>query len=315
MRRLAYAIGVLVVGACAGYLFTYLYRWEWQRALLAGLLLVAAELALVAGVVLERLGRLEGHLHRSRPDRPSPGRDQAEGRRLQQGAPPPRLRFAWLERDPDALAVFIPVLLGAGMLVSALAWLLEWAAHRTARPAAERGLAGQLASLAPPLGSPLEGDTRPTLPPRRPWRRAGWLLAVALAAALLAGGLARLTQNRPDPPQPAQAATLVLQVAHRQDLQRAGTLAASVWQRCVTTILGAGATATGLLALDHGRYAVLLRPAPGPIATRRLRGCLQDATTDRVQLQAVTVTGVEQPAATAPSLPSAATGAAPGAHR
>jgi hypothetical protein len=314
MRRLAYAIGVLVVGACAGYLFTYLYRWEWQRALLAGVLLVAAELALVAALVLERLGRLEGQLRRSRPDRPPPGRDRAVGRRLQQGAPPPRLRFAWLERDPDALAVFIPVLLGAGMLVSALAWLLEWAAHRTARPAAERGLAGPLASLAPPLGNPLAGDTRPALPPRRPWR-AGWLLAVALAAALLVGGLARLTQNRPDPPQPAQAATLVLQVAHRQDPQRAGTLAASVWQRCVTSVLGAGATATGLLALGQGRYAVLLRPAPGPIATRQLRGCLQDATTDQLQLQAVTVTGVEQPAATAPSLPSAATGPAPGAHR
>jgi hypothetical protein len=312
MRRLAYTIGLLVVGASAGYLFTYLYRWEWQRALLAGVLLVAAELALVGGAVLDRLGRLDAHLHRSPPppDGSQPDRGRPEPLRLQQAAPPPTVGFGWLERDPDTLAVFIPVLLGAGIVVSGLAWLLEWAAHRTARPTAERDLAGRLATLAPPPGGPLQADTRAAPPPRHRRRRAAGLLAVALTAALAVGGLARLTQNRPDPPQPAHVATLVLQVAHRRDPQRASMLVATVWQRCVTNVLGADAASSELLALGHDRYTALLHPAPGPIATRRLQGCLQDTTTDRIQLQVLTVAGVAPPAATAPSMPSAATGPA-----
>lgn len=184
MRRLAYAIGALVVGASAGYLFTHLYRWEWQRALLAGVLLVAAELALAAGVLLDRLGGLERHLRRSppQPDRPPPDRDRPDLPRPQQTAPPP--------------------------------------------------------------GTPLRADTRPAPPPRHRWQRAA-----------------------------------------------------------------------GLPMVGQGRYRVLPRPAPGPIATRRLQGCLQDATTDRIQLQAVTVAGIGQPAATAPPPPSVATGPARGADR
>ncbi len=211
--------------------------------------------------------------------------------------------------------MFIPVLLGAGMVVSGLAWLLEWAAHRTARPGMERDLASRLATLAPPQGTPLQGDTRSAPPPRHRWRRAAWLLAVGLAAALAVGGLARLTQNRPDPPPRTEASVLLLEVAHRQDPQRASLLATALWRRCVTTALGAGATATGLLALGQDRYTVLLRPAPGPIATRRLQGCLHDATTDQIQLQVVTVTGIGQPAATAATPPNAATGPAQGADR
>ncbi len=42
---------------------------------------------------------------------------------LREAAPEPRPPVAWLE--PDRLGVFLPILLGAGVLASAAAWVVE----------------------------------------------------------------------------------------------------------------------------------------------------------------------------------------------
>ena len=46
--------------------------------------------------------------------------------------------------------VFVPVLMGAGVLLSGVAWLVERIARATVTPVAERGLAAQLDGLALP---------------------------------------------------------------------------------------------------------------------------------------------------------------------
>ena len=72
--------------------------------------------------------------------------------RIRDAAPPPRARFAWLAR-PEHMNVFVPVLMGAGVLLSGVAWLVERVARATVRPVAERGLSAQLDGLAlPPHG-------------------------------------------------------------------------------------------------------------------------------------------------------------------
>jgi hypothetical protein len=74
--------------------------------------------------------------------------------RVREAAPEPRNPFKWL--SPDRSNVFVPVLLGAGVIVSGIAWLVERIARATAGSSLERGLAVRLEPLAPPKGGLLE---------------------------------------------------------------------------------------------------------------------------------------------------------------
>jgi Kef-type K+ transport system membrane component KefB len=57
-RRLGNLLGLIVL-LCAGiYVFVYLYRWEWNRALFVAILFVATEVAIVANVLLQRMSTL-----------------------------------------------------------------------------------------------------------------------------------------------------------------------------------------------------------------------------------------------------------------
>ena len=151
--RLAKAfLGVVLAGAGA-YVFIYLARWEWNRALLAGIFFLAAEVAMAAAILLERMRRMERRLGTAgREDTPPPALA-----RIRETAPPPSDPFAWLRPRSDQLGVFVPILMGVGVVASGLAWLVERLARATAGPALERGLAEQLRVLAwptRPLGEP-----------------------------------------------------------------------------------------------------------------------------------------------------------------
>src|SRR5690606_4180069 len=125
----------------AVYLFLYLSRWEWNRAMIAGLVLVASETALFAGAILVRIERLEERLDQ-RQDDPVPQELRATRGTTEN-------RFDWLA-PPDRLGVFIPVLLGAGAVISALAWVVERVARLTVGRATEHVLAMRLSVLRLP---------------------------------------------------------------------------------------------------------------------------------------------------------------------
>lgn len=145
MRRLAWLIGALTLLATGSYTFVYLQRWEWHRALIVAVIFVAAEIAVGTALVLRKLG--------------TPTRAMADGRDV---APPPRMveqlhaaapdrdHFGWLDARASQFGVFIPILLGGGVLVSAAAWAVERIAKGTAEPKLERSLAAQLSALQPP---------------------------------------------------------------------------------------------------------------------------------------------------------------------
>ena len=147
-RHLATLIGVVTLAASGAYLFIYLYRWEWNRALISGMIFIAAEVALSTLLLSDRLRTLRGEVAAIREARILD--------RLSESAPPARQHFEWLTR-PGTTNVFVPVLLGAGVLLSGIAWLVERVARATARPSMERGLARELAELAPPHGGFLAG--------------------------------------------------------------------------------------------------------------------------------------------------------------
>ena len=150
-RRISGILGGAVLASTALYFFVYLWRWEWNRALIAGMLFIATEVAVAAGVVLNRLRSLENRL--TAPD-------PAVLARIRETAPPPHDHFEWLSPKSGQLGVFVPVLIGMGVVASGLAWLVERLARATAGPALERGLAARLSPLAWPSGGliPDDGD-------------------------------------------------------------------------------------------------------------------------------------------------------------
>ena len=141
--RIAGTLGGAMMFFTALYFFVYLWRWEWNRALIAGVLFVAAEVAMASAAVLGRLRRMEDRM---------PPPDPAVLARIRETAPPARDHFEWLSPKSGRLGVFVPVLIGMGVVASGLAWLVERLARATAGPALERGLAGRLTSLAWPAG-------------------------------------------------------------------------------------------------------------------------------------------------------------------
>jgi hypothetical protein len=150
-------IGVLLVSvtlvAAAWYFFAYLFWWEWNRALVAGVMMVGAEVALGTLLVLAKLDEL-----RRKVDASS---SRAERIRAHlDAAPPGDSRFAWLVKT-DNFNVFVPILLGAGVLISGLAWLVERIARYTQRGSSTDSLARQLADLSPPAGGFLGADDDP----------------------------------------------------------------------------------------------------------------------------------------------------------
>jgi hypothetical protein len=144
VKKLSWLVGTIALIASGAYLFVYIYRWEWHRALLVGILFLATLVRLCTALVLRRLGT-------------STGRSGAERQRvpptleLLRAAPVESKPFRWLAPDSlDRTHIFIPVLLGGGFVVSGIAWLIERVAGSAARAGVEEQLASDLVAIAVP---------------------------------------------------------------------------------------------------------------------------------------------------------------------
>jgi hypothetical protein len=154
-RRIGSALGLAVMCSSGAYVFVYLYRWEWNRALVAAALFIATEVALGFVAVLDRLRSLSAAV------------DQRVLARVQEAAPPPSQPFGWLNPEDGTVGVFVPVLMGAGVVLSGVAWLVERLAGATAKPTLERSLALRLSQLGLPAGGllPAPASARPERSP------------------------------------------------------------------------------------------------------------------------------------------------------
>ena len=157
-RRIGLLALIVVMVAAGGYVFVYLTRWEWNRAVVSGIIFLAAEMALLGSLVLDRVATL-----RHRVDALG-GPDERVLRRLRDHAPEPAQPFSWLKGNQTN--VFVPVLLGAGVVLSGLAWIVDRVARLTAVPSLERGLARRLATLQPEPDGMLGADDLDPFRPR-----------------------------------------------------------------------------------------------------------------------------------------------------
>jgi len=292
MRRIAYVFGSLAAAGAGTYLVVYLYRWQWQRAILCGILLLVVEVMLLGIVLLARLTRIEERVKESDAgQRELTARQEDVLVRLRQGSVEREgARFRWLEETADRTYVFVPVLMVTGVLLSGLAWVVQRIASATGRPA-ERRLAGRLAVLAAPEPGAVVGELedRPALARRTKGRAARVAVVGVVGAALLTAlvvGLADLTQTREQSASGSEATSVLVQVDVRgadMTAERQALAAQQVWERCRDSTSVPLNHAT-LGSLGDGMFAGVVRPALAEHDRMRLRGCLEDAALDRAHL-------------------------------
>lgn len=289
LRRLvslaARLLGLIVLATSGVYLLVYLYRWEWNRALISGLFFVAAEIALATGALMQRLDRIE---HRIDDLDGGPQDSVAAGRPPEdEGTAAREHPFAWLE--PDGLGVFVPVLLGIGVILSAIAYVVERVAALsgtwTSGSDTERRLAlvGGLPGASGPAGTLREPSSAAV--PRRSDRMK--TAAVVIAALVVLGasvfGLAALTEYRADEPAvPGSASTYLLTVEFR-DVGDPVAATETLTSSCRALI----DEASEIRIAGNGETVVMrVSPSPGSNDERRFLGCLNDLTLDRVRVEA-----------------------------
>jgi hypothetical protein len=292
VKYVSYLFGTLSTVAAAVYLVVYLYRWEWQRAVICGVLLLAVEGFLICVILIGRMSRLERRLS------DADSRVEEVRRRLEHSREESVRPFRWLGTDTrenvdgsNRTFVFVPILMVTGAALSGAAWVIQRIAAVTARPGAERRLAGRLAGLAAPpggvRGAVLQLEDRPAVPPARPVRLLVGTFGAVAGVVLLVFGvywLSDATETREEARPDAAATTVVFQVkVHGTSSSAARELAArDLWESCRRSTAATN-TGASLGTLENGVYAGVIRPALSSHDVMRLRGCLSDAVANRAR--------------------------------
>ena len=110
------------------------------------------------------------------------------------------------------------------------------------------------------------------------------LFGLIAVVALFAGidVLADLTQDRPDHVVPGSRSEIVLEVSSRDRTGSALLSAQGLWGACQGNVWQRLAE-PGVVEVGDGRFQLTVEPEVGEHSWRRLQGCLEDATLDRVK--------------------------------
>ena len=290
LRLVLRAILVAVLVASGTYLLVYLYRWEWNRALISGLLFLIAEVAFLGAVVVRRLVALERRIG-DRPPGPSSEADTP--------APPARRegddetpKFPWLE--PGSLGVFVPVLLGVGAILSALAYAVERIAAATAT--GDRS-DPRLARIALPPGSLRDAPPDATNPTanRSNARRA--VVTGALAVAVITGSVVALANGamyREGPDPVSGTTTVLLRVETRSGPANASAVANTLWMTCRGDV-DDDVSLVGVEVVAPNVASLTVAPRIAAHDERRFLGCLEDLRFDGVRIEVTSWAEVHRP--------------------
>ncbi len=150
MKTIAWLAGIGTLIAAGLYMVVSLNRWEWNRALFFGLIVLIAEVGLATGLILRKLTVMA---YRNPDDH-----DPAVPDILRANRPQRADRFAWLHESTSRTNVFITFLVGGGVLLSGIAWLVDKLAAGTSSPVGEQRLARQLGPISYPRGGLLVDD-------------------------------------------------------------------------------------------------------------------------------------------------------------
>lgn len=149
MKIIGWLAGIATLLGGVLYMVVSLNRWEWNRALFFGLIVLIAEVGLATGLVLRRLARLEYRATRI---------DPAVAQILHEARQPSPDRFAWLREQSRDLNVFITFVVAGGVLLSGMAWAVDKLASKSTSPVGEERLGRQLDPISYPSGGLLLDD-------------------------------------------------------------------------------------------------------------------------------------------------------------
>lgn len=108
-------------------------------------------------------------------------------------------------------------------------------------------------------------------------------LALAVALVVGVGVLMDATQNRPDDPAPGSSSMLAFTVSTRDFPGGEQTAARTLMAVCAATVDDAIISVPAQAAeADDDTWRVTITPALGEHGRKRLEGCLEDVTLDRV---------------------------------
>jgi hypothetical protein len=133
---------------------------------------------------------------------------------------------------------------------------------------------GQRAARVPPA---------PEGKPRRPIRRVVIVLFLLVVGALSVDELGDLTQTRADHVDPQSRSEIVLEVDTRRYHQPTEDAARNLWAACSGTTSRRLVEDPGFVPVSDDEVRFSVAPGLGDYAERRLVGCLQDTTLDRVK--------------------------------
>ena len=148
MKTIGWLAGIATLVMGALYMIVSLNRWEWNRALFFGLIVLIAEVGLAAAMILRRLSRLEYRMKA----------DPQVLDIIRQSRPPQPDRFAWLKESIERNNVFITFLVGGGVILSGVAWITDKVASKSSNPQGEQKLAELLEPISYPRGGLLLDD-------------------------------------------------------------------------------------------------------------------------------------------------------------
>lgn len=118
-------------------------------------------------------------------------------------------------------------------------------------------------------------------------KRAGLIVLLLATIVVSIDWLADRTQDRPDRIVPGSRSELVIDMKVRHDRGPASlTRAQGLWGACQHTG-GRRVAPPGLVEVGAGRFSVVVEPALGDHSWRRLKGCLEDMTIDRMTASVV----------------------------
>jgi hypothetical protein len=308
VRRVTMLLTGVAAASSGSYMIIYLARWQWNRTLIAAVFFVAAEVALVAQILVERMRRLEGAVQAMAEHGPRPpiGPRAQEAaamvrRQLRDSSPRPERHFAWLLESPTQHNVFLPVLLGAGVIASALAWLVETIARRVAQPVLDRPAVVGLARLTfPPAGLLDEGAheyERDPAPERRgPARR--WM--VVLAAAMVVPAmwvmidvLADATQTRPDELSEGVVTVVDVRLNGSRALGDGATHGRDLYWMCASESFVDSLPEPLVVPLSESTVRFVLHADLGDHGATRFRGCIDDTVLEEVQARVLRLQRLE----------------------
>jgi hypothetical protein len=288
IRSIGFALATTVLVVSAVYVVIDLARWEWNRAVISALVMLSALIVLVSMILFRQLSRIEHRLDTL--ERSHHGGDTLGTLRSANNASA-RRHFRWLERPPDQVGVFIPVLLGAGVLLSLIAYLIERVAGVFATATLDQRTTRE---LAPDL--PL-GDGLPMHPERGPFDAAPArhpavativvMLTLALSFATVAL-LRELTQTRPKEVSTAGTTSMVIDIDQRRQIRALPVVSEDLWRVCRSRLPG-DVQLTAVTQLDDELVRIEIDRSLGRTGRIRIVGCFEDLTLDLVRADVISV--------------------------